>query len=82
MYTTRTDQMYTNDTLFWYYKDLDENLALFTQKLKNQNVVMEKWQPFHFHSNPPFQGYPLFPAKILVPSEVTQFLEGPTPYPI
>ena len=26
----------------------------------------------------PFQGYPPFPAKFLVPLQVTQFLEGPT----
>ena len=50
MYTTRTDQMYTNDTMFWYYKDLDENLALFTQKLKNQNVIKETLLFPHTHS--------------------------------
>ena len=26
------DQKYTNHTVFWYYKDLNENLALLTQK--------------------------------------------------
>ena len=31
---------------------------------------------------PPFQGYPVFLAKFLVPPpHVAQVLEGPTPYP-
>ena len=30
---------------------------------------------------PPFQVYPLFLAKNFEPSQVTQFLEGPTPPP-
>ena len=28
MYTTRMDQKYTNDKMFKYYKDLDENLEV------------------------------------------------------
>ena len=35
------DQKYTNDTMFQYYKGLDDNLAWSTQKLKNQNVTRE-----------------------------------------
>ena len=30
------DQKHTNDTMFEYYKDLNENLALLTQKTKEQ----------------------------------------------
>ena len=44
--------------------------------------VIKKWQHPHFYINPipPFQGYPPFPAKVLVPTpQVTQFLEGPMP---
>ena len=33
----------------------------------------------HFYINLPFQGYPFFLAKFLLPPQVTQFLEGPTP---
>ena len=32
MYTVRMNQKYSNDTMFQYYKDLDENLAWLTQK--------------------------------------------------
>ena len=35
------DQKYTNDTMVQYYRDLDENLAWLTQRLKNQNVIKE-----------------------------------------
>ena len=41
--------------------------------------VMKKWQPPIFISTSPFQAYPLFLAKFLVLTQVTQFLEGPTP---
>ena len=42
--------------------------------------VIKKWQPpISILTLPPFQGYPTFLAKFLVPPEVTQFLEGPTP---
>ena len=30
------DQKYTNDTMFWYYKNLDENLAWLTQKTEEK----------------------------------------------
>ena len=32
MYTVRMNQKYSKDTMFQYYKDLDENLAWLTQK--------------------------------------------------
>ena len=35
------DQKYTNDTMFYYYKVLDENLAWLTQKTENQNLIKE-----------------------------------------
>ena len=35
------DQKYTNDTMFYYDKDLDENLACLTQKIESQNVIKE-----------------------------------------
>ena len=31
------DQKYTNDTMFYYYKDLDENLAWLTQKTEGKS---------------------------------------------
>ena len=31
------DQKYTNDTVFYYYKDLDENLAWLTQKTEGKS---------------------------------------------
>ena len=44
--------------------------------------VIKKWQPPISTSTLPFQGYPPFLAKFLVPPQVTQFLEGPNlPYP-
>ena len=33
------DQKYTNDTMFYYYKDLGENLAWLTQKTKEKKVT-------------------------------------------
>ena len=33
------DQKYTNDAMFYYYKDLDENLALLTQKTKRKKII-------------------------------------------
>ena len=41
--------------------------------------VIKKWQPPISTSTPLFQGYPPFLAKYLVPPQVTQFFEGPTP---
>ena len=45
--------------------------------------VIKKWQPpfppFLHQPFPSFEGYPPFLAKSLVPHQVTQFLEGPTP---
>ena len=35
------DQKYTNDAMFQYYKDLDENLAWLNQKTKEQKVIKE-----------------------------------------
>ena len=35
------DQKYTNDTMFQYYKDLDENLAWLTQKTEEKKVIKE-----------------------------------------
>ena len=32
-----------------------------------------------FYTNPPYQSYFPFLAKVLVPLQVTQFLEGPSP---
>ena len=51
--------------------------------------VIKKWQPPISASKPPFQGYPPFLLKFLVPPlpQVTQFLEGlrrsypPPPHP-
>ena len=47
--------------------------------------VIKKWQPpfppFLHQPFSSFQGYPPFLAKSLVPHQVTQFLEGPTPSP-
>ena len=34
MYTVRMNQKYSKDTMFQYYKDLDENLAWLTQKIE------------------------------------------------
>ena len=46
--------------------------------------VIKKWHPPlpHFYINsPPFQGYPPFLGKFWYPPpQVTQFLEGPTPF--
>ena len=36
----------------------------------------------HLYINPPFQGYHPFLAKFLVPPQVTQFFEAPTPSPL
>ena len=33
MYTTRMDQKYTNDIMFQYYKDLEENLEVIKETL-------------------------------------------------
>ena len=41
MYTTRMDQKYTNDTVFQYYKGLDETLAWLTQKTEEQKINKE-----------------------------------------
>ena len=35
------EQKYTNDTMFQYYKDLDENLAWLTQKNEEKKVIKE-----------------------------------------
>ena len=43
--------------------------------------VIKKWQPPISTSTPPFQGYLPYLAKLLVPPQVTQFFEGPTPLP-
>ena len=44
--------------------------------------VIRKWEPLPpiSTSNPPFHGYPPFLAKLLLPPQVTQFLEVPTPH--
>ena len=39
------NQKYTNDTIFQYYKDKDENLVWLTQKTENQNVIKETLLP-------------------------------------
>ena len=31
-------QKYTNDTMFWHFKDLDENLAWLTQKTNEPKI--------------------------------------------
>ena len=43
--------------------------------------VTEKVATSPFLLQPPFQGYSPFLAKFLVPPQVTQFLEDPTPLP-
>ena len=43
--------------------------------------VIKTWQLPLSTSTPPFQSYPAFLVRFLVPPEVTQFLEGPTPPP-
>ena len=50
-------------------KDLDENLALLTQKTENQNVVKETLLPPFIHQPrpPPFSGLSPFLAKLLIP---------------
>ena len=35
------DPKCTNDTMFWYYIDLDENLAWLTQKTKEWKCIKE-----------------------------------------
>ena len=35
------DQKYTNDAMFYYYKDLDENLAWLTQKTEESKCNFE-----------------------------------------
>ena len=45
------DQKYTNDTLFWYYKDLDENLAWLTQK--NEEPKCNKGKNNYGNFTPP-----------------------------
>ena len=35
------DQKYVNDTMFWYYKDLDENLEWITEKTEEPNVIKD-----------------------------------------
>ena len=49
------DQKYTNDAMFYYYKDLDENLAWLTQ-----NTEESKCNKGTSTSTPLFQGYSPF----------------------
>ena len=35
------DQKYTNNRMFEYHKDLDENLAWLTQKTEEKKVIKE-----------------------------------------
>ena len=60
-------------------KDLDENLALLTQKTENQNVVKETLLPPFIHQPCPplFRVIPLS-SKIADTPQVTQFFKGPT----
>ena len=46
--------------------------------------LIKKWQPPPppFLYQPLFQGYPYILPKFLVPPQVTQFLESPTPLPL
>ena len=53
--TIRMDQKYTNDAMFYYYKDLDENLAWLTQ-----NTEESKCNKGISTSTPLFQGYSPF----------------------
>ena len=48
----------------------------------NCKVIKKVAPPPHFYISPPFEVYPPFLAKGFVPPplQVTQFLEGPTPY--
>ena len=43
MYNNRMDQKYTNDTMFQYYKDLNENLAQLTQKTEEPKSNKRKF---------------------------------------
>ena len=38
MYTTRMDQKYTNDIMFQYYKDMDEDLEVTKETLVFQHT--------------------------------------------
>ena len=50
MYTVRMNQKYSKDTMFQYYKDLDENLAWLTQKTEES-----KCNKPNFTFSPPTQ---------------------------
>ena len=39
------DQKYINDTIFWYYKDLDENLEWITQKTEEPKFNKGNFTP-------------------------------------
>ena len=44
------DQKYTNDTMFQYYRDLDENLAWLSQKTEESKFNKGNSTSFHTQS--------------------------------
>ena len=44
------DQKYTNDAMFYYYKDLDETLAWLTQKTEESKCTKGNFTFFHTQS--------------------------------
>ena len=44
------DPKYTNDVMFYYYKDLDENLAWLTQKTEESKCDKGNFTFSHTHS--------------------------------
>ena len=47
LYITRMNQKYANDTMFYYYKDMDENLAWLIQKNEEKKVIENFAFPTH-----------------------------------
>ena len=43
------DQKYTNNTMFQYYRDLDEDLAWLTQKTEESKCNKGNFTSFHTH---------------------------------
>ena len=44
------NQKYTNDTMFKYHQDLNENLACLTQKTEESKCNKRKFTPPHAHT--------------------------------
>ena len=47
------DQKYVNDTMFWYYKDLDENLEWITEKTEEPKCNKGNFTPSPPPPDPP-----------------------------